>query len=302
MQSHLEAGSQVVHTAAGPVEYARSGSGPVILGLHGTPGGYDQTQLLFQEFTRHGFTLVAPSRPGYLRTPLSTGRTYMEQADAMIALLDTLAIDRVLLAAVSGGGPVALQIALRHPDRVSALLLECAVTRRYVLNLTRSNRLAFSFLLSHPGNWLLNVMGHYWPGLIVRGVIHKAHERDGALARSMFRHVMAHAGKVQGVKDWLRTLSPLALRKVGLENDLEQLAGIGSWPLEQITAPTLIVHGTRDAEVPYGDAEFLAGRLARAELVCVPEGLHLLFFSEQWTALRGAELDFLRRHAPGLSA
>ena len=71
----LVSGSQVVNTSAGPIEYQTSGgSGPILLFLHGTPGGYDQLGAL------SGFRFIAPSRPGYLRTPLSVGRSPEEQA------------------------------------------------------------------------------------------------------------------------------------------------------------------------------------------------------------------------------
>lgn len=42
----LEAGSSLALTSKGLVEYATAGSGPVVLVLHGTLGGYDQAQLL----------------------------------------------------------------------------------------------------------------------------------------------------------------------------------------------------------------------------------------------------------------
>ena len=37
--------------------------------------------------------MIAPSRPGYGRTPLSSGKTHEEAADLMAALLDELKID-----------------------------------------------------------------------------------------------------------------------------------------------------------------------------------------------------------------
>jgi pimeloyl-ACP methyl ester carboxylesterase len=43
------------------------------------------------------------------------------QADAVAALLDVLGIRTAAVMAVSGGGPCALQFALRHPQRCCAL-------------------------------------------------------------------------------------------------------------------------------------------------------------------------------------
>ena len=51
-----------------------------------------------------GFRVIVPSRPGYLRTPLTSGRTPGEQATLIAALLDTLGIERGALYAYSQGG------------------------------------------------------------------------------------------------------------------------------------------------------------------------------------------------------
>ncbi|MHA1137492.1 MAG: hypothetical protein ACTSSE_13485, partial [Candidatus Thorarchaeota archaeon] len=40
--SNLHKNSKVATTSAGEIEYALKGSGPVLLMLHGGPGGYDQ--------------------------------------------------------------------------------------------------------------------------------------------------------------------------------------------------------------------------------------------------------------------
>lgn len=39
---NLDRASIVVQTAKGPIEYAEIGHGPVVLMIHGDPGGYDQ--------------------------------------------------------------------------------------------------------------------------------------------------------------------------------------------------------------------------------------------------------------------
>ena len=63
--------AHVAATAVGPIQYAERGHGPAALSVHGTPGGYDQG-LVGLEFASTALRLIAPSRPGYLGTPLST--------------------------------------------------------------------------------------------------------------------------------------------------------------------------------------------------------------------------------------
>lgn len=86
----LERASEVVETARGPVELARRGQAPFVLLFHGGPGGHDQG-FAADALLRAGFGVLAPSRPGYLRTPLESGRTTGLEND----LLQLAAIGRL---------------------------------------------------------------------------------------------------------------------------------------------------------------------------------------------------------------
>ena len=63
------------------------------------------------------------SRFGYLRTSRPADASPEAQADAHICLLNALGIDRTAIMGISAGGPSAMQTALRHPNRVIALVL-----------------------------------------------------------------------------------------------------------------------------------------------------------------------------------
>ena len=115
-------GGEIAETAQGPVEFAIVGTGPVILQLHGGASGYDQTLALSSDLREAGFTVLTPSRPGYLRTPLTAGATPEQAVDALASLLDILSIKTVGVMGTSGGGPTALQLALRHPERLWGLV------------------------------------------------------------------------------------------------------------------------------------------------------------------------------------
>jgi len=65
----LQSGSKLANTNQGAVEYAVLGEGPPVLVMHGGLGGYDQALAIGGSLTE--FHVVAPSRPGYLRTDLS---------------------------------------------------------------------------------------------------------------------------------------------------------------------------------------------------------------------------------------
>ena len=93
-RERLLAGSQVIETASGPIEYATVGDGPPVLVVHGAGGGYDQGLILARVLIGVGFRHIAPSRFGFLRTPLPTDASPAAQADAFAELLDALNIEK----------------------------------------------------------------------------------------------------------------------------------------------------------------------------------------------------------------
>ncbi len=124
VKEHIDGlGSRVVETDCGPIEYARTGTGYPVLVVHGNAGGFDQGLLLANRTIDPQFQVIAPSRFGYLRSPMPANASVALQADAFACLLDSLAIKRAAIVAYSAGSTSAVQLAMRHPDRVSALIL-----------------------------------------------------------------------------------------------------------------------------------------------------------------------------------
>jgi pimeloyl-ACP methyl ester carboxylesterase len=119
-------GGQIAQTTKRLVEFRMAGTGPVLLQLHGGASGYDQAPALSWDLHQAGFAVLTPSRTGYLRTPLTAGASPEQAADDLASLLDILDIHKVCVMGTSGGGPTALQFALRHPWRVWGLVLQSA--------------------------------------------------------------------------------------------------------------------------------------------------------------------------------
>lgn len=116
-------GSLITHTPCGPLEYAAAGDGPPVLIVHGAGGGFDQGLEFGGPLIQRGFHIIAMSRFGYLRTPLPENASPEAQADAHACLLDALGIERVAVIGGSAGAPSSAQFALRHPRRITALVL-----------------------------------------------------------------------------------------------------------------------------------------------------------------------------------
>ena len=113
---------RVVSTAFGDVEYAERGRGEPVLLVHGIFHGCDGGLMSTGDLP-HDRRFIAPSRFGYLGSPLPEGATPALQADAFAALLDELAVDRSDVVGISAGTTSALQFAMRHPDRVKHLVV-----------------------------------------------------------------------------------------------------------------------------------------------------------------------------------
>ncbi len=275
MAERLTTGSRVAETARGPVEYSIIGKGPVALVSHGTPGGYDFGLMVAELFGELPMKFLAVSRPGYLRTPLAAGIRPEEQADAFAALLDTLEIERVTMMGISGGGPAALQFAIRHPQRCRALVLICAVTKALPAE-KRSLRVNFlhRVVLSYDVfGWLLNLVSKNAPDALLRW-----------------------HGVPSPIRKMASTLYPVRLRRPGHQNDADRLADLPRFALEEIRCPTLILHGTKDWAVPFENAEFAASGIQGAEFHPVSGASHSLL-ALNWNLVSPPMFAFLRKHS-----
>ena len=292
----LRANSSVVDTSRGPVEYRFVGEGPVVLFLHGTPGGYDQSRLFEEPFVRAGFGFLAMSRPGYLRTPLSVGGTPEEQADAAVALLDALGHDTVAVIGGSGGGPYALALALRHPTRVSALVLAVAATRRFgepiepqpLLNRMSDRLLGDSFL-----QWQLFARAERSP---------RARILDGPFADAFSddtkRRFAQDDAKLEAFVQLLWSTFPDGIRRDGYLADRRNFLQLDLGDLGTIRTPTFVVHGDADANAPFQHAEYATGTIPDAELLRFEGGDHYIMISRPeafWPPI----IEFLRAQQSG---
>ena len=288
----LNAASEVVETACGPVEFARRGEAPYVVIFHGTPQGHNAS-IFGEPFEAAGFGTITPSRPGYLRTPLATGPSFAEQADAAAALLDSLSIDQAAAYAISGGGPSGIEFAARHPDRVNALILEVAISQAYSIEVSAPTMT----LLTNPiVSWIQGQVLERLPRLAVGQLLKIESTLDAAGRSRVTADILASPEKLEYLRRALADAPPFDLLRAGFDNDIEQFGAIEQLPLGQVRCPTLVVHGTHDHDVPFSHAENSAREIAGAEFHRVDKGWHLLAMSDGAEESARAEVDFLREH------
>lgn len=298
LTSTLHRNSKVAITSAGEIEYALKGSGPVILMLHGGPGGYDQSLLDMEMWINEGFSLLAISRPGYLRTPLSIGETFEQQADAIDALLSALEITEVAIIGASAGGPPAIHFALRYPDRVKALVLMAAVSKQYTVDesQTRSllGRIFLSGFMADIGVWIFDIVTRRWPALSMKESFKETVNLEPEKMNTYIKQVMLNPEQVSWYKRFIQTTCPLTSRLAGLNNDLKQLQRVSFSNLKDIRNPTLVIHGTVDKDVSFSNAEFSVSSIPNAKLYRLENVGHVVWLGEHVSQMNSELVNFVK--------
>ena len=271
----VERPTTVVELDAGPVEYRleRRSEATVVM-LH---GGHMRAGLALGEevFADAGYTVLAPSRPGYGQTPLSTCRSVSGFADVTSALCEHLGIAKVAaVVGVSGGGPSAVTMAARHPDLVDRLILQSAVgwlpwpDRRIRLGAQVVFAAATEYVTWGAIHALVRVAPDTGLRLLlrdlttqpVRDVVAALPAEDRATLVALFSRMRSGRGFV---------------------NDLR--------PTRDATAdvrqPTLVIATRKDGMVPFTHAQSLATTIRNAELVESKADSHFIWFGPDWPTI-----------------
>jgi pimeloyl-ACP methyl ester carboxylesterase len=264
-RARVSVGSSLAQTKCGPIEYAVRGDGPPVLVVHGAGGGFDQGLMLGESL--HGFQIIAPSRFGYLGTPLPTDGSAEAQADAHACLLDSLRVERAAVVAVSAGAPSAMQFCLRHAKRCSALVL--------LVPLAWSDRPASSARLSPAQQFFLEhtlssdfafwLATHLFRGAMVESILGTPLEDvDSASPRDQ-----------QRTYAMLDLIQPISRRAQGLRNERSVAQSLRRYELEEIVAPTLVASVEDCGYLTYEPARYTAEHIPGARFIGYPRGGHL---------------------------
>lgn len=263
-------GSIVVATRCGPIEYQTAGQGRPLLMIHGSGGGHDQGMSFARPFTQLGIRVIAMSRFGYLRTPRPANASPEAQADAHVCLLDALGIPKAAVIGASAGAPSALQTAIRHTDRVSALVLIVPIVYKppAVASLMPPVSEKRDAMLLH----LLGSDFLLWAGL------HVAHDQVIRYVLATPPEIVAKASTKERkrVKAMAESILPVSRRAAGLQDDTGLGKRLGRYALDSIRVPTLIISARDDGFGTYASSEYTANQIKGAKFVGFDSGGHLL--------------------------
>lgn len=247
----------------GVIEYAEWGEGPPLILSHPLFGGFDAGRGLAKTYVGDTYRFIVPSRFGYLRSSLPPEAKPADQADAYAILLDALGIERSVILGYSGGGPSAIQFALRHDDRTTALILmgsalpgRAGAPPRPVAQMVFGSDLIF---------WMLK---RYAPSLFARIL-------------GMPRGFRPTPDERQQIMEVEESLLPVRSRKAGaLFDTYVSNPDVQGYPLEDIAAPTLIINAKDDGLSAFENAVRAATRIPRSKLIAVERGGHLMLGNE----------------------
>lgn len=261
---------KLVDTDWGAVEYAEAGAGDPVLVSHGIFHGCDGGLLSVRD-TVVGRRVIAPSRFGYLGSTLPAGATAAAQADAFAALLDHLSVGQVDVVGISAGTTAALQLALRHPNRVRHLVV------------LSGNLPGDPNAVAPPA----------WARLLYTDLAIWALKR---VARPQMARLMGipngfprNTAEAHDVAEMLDSILPMAPRKAGgIFDAYVSNPSVNDFPLEKLSVPTMLVHAQDDPLCAFSAAEQAARRIPGCVLVALDSGGHLGLGQTERTR---AELD-----------
>jgi pimeloyl-ACP methyl ester carboxylesterase len=103
---------------------------PVLLLLHGFPSSSRMFEPLFARLSDR-YRLIAPDYPGFGHSdwpsPKKFTYTFEHLAEVMTGFAEALGLSRYTLVVQDYGGPVGFRMALAHPERVEAIIVQNAV-------------------------------------------------------------------------------------------------------------------------------------------------------------------------------
>jgi pimeloyl-ACP methyl ester carboxylesterase len=223
--------------------YESVGSGKSLIFLHGSMGT-SQVWKPYVPILSNDFKIILPDIRGHGKTENPGKKIDLHlMADDIVALIDSLKLDKPFLCGWSGGGDIGLDIAMRYPNSVTRLIVG-GITLRVTETALAS----------------LKAMGLEGPGQI------NFEQAEKAIPQLTNQWKKDH---IQSPLHWKELLTRVSFEMINPTLPANE-------DLKQITLPTLIIWGDRDQFLPVEDAVELYRLIPNAQLAVVPNADHFV--------------------------
>jgi pimeloyl-ACP methyl ester carboxylesterase len=223
------------------IAYTRTGSGPPLVMLHGAPADSRTWQWMLPDLSRD-HTVIAWDAPGFGRSSdIDETWRAAQFADALVAFITALGLQRPHLVGHSFGTMLALSLFQRHPAVPASLLLVggYAGWAGSLAPEEVARRLEMFLGMADLGDAF---DPQSYPGLFTDLI---PADRAGALATMM--------------RENIRPATVRAAGHIGAESDLRPV-------LPTVDVPTLVLHGEADARSPLANAQALHAAISTSQL------------------------------------
>ena len=198
--------------------------------------------------------------------------SYESHVADLEAVVEAAGVDRFTLVGISQGGAIAAQYVLRHPERVSQLVLYGAYARGAKHRDPEAARQSQA----------------------LHDLIRIGWNQDNPAYRKMFATLFVpDADREQ--EQWFADLTRVTSRPDIVARVLENLGDVDvSDKLGDIRVPTLVIHGRGDGRIPYAEGRLLATSIPGARFVTLESRNHILLEQEPaWSRFREAFGEFV---------
>lgn len=288
--------SKIIETKKGKVEYYLSEEGstkPVVLCFHGGIGGVDQGVILLDWVDKSKYRILSVSRPGFLLTPLESGKTIEEQAELFAALLDELKIEKAVVVSASAGGPPCYTFASKFPEKTLGLISIDSVSGYYDIP-EAAGAVAEKIFTTNIGQKLLNFIEDKKPEWFAKELFKSSGIFSAKQMKEHIEYLIHNETALKFLKAFSNSMNPYTPRKIGTENDIEYYRNLTHIDMKDIKCPTLIIHGTHDGDVLFSDGVYAYEHIKNAEKYWIEEGSHLGFWlNKNADAAQKTASDFL---------
>jgi pimeloyl-ACP methyl ester carboxylesterase len=258
--------------------YAEYGdpTGQPIFVFHGNPN----SRLLWGVIPGSPFLpnirLIAPDRPGFGQTDFVKGVTTIENwPNDIVALADSLGIEKFFVFAPSGGGPFALSCAWKIPERLTSVGIFASVgplNPETEKNLAAPIRMMWTKAPKLPGLFKLQMKMFAWLArkftkLYIKMILKELSETD----RKVYERL--------NIAELIRTDRNEGYRQRGIGTWYDAMIP-GNWPipLNEIKTKVYLWQGEEDISVPLSMGQYLAEKMPNCEAKYIEGAGHFWIF------------------------